>query len=658
MEAQDNAFHSTTKPNWGPNGAFVYTTKPVTPRHADGLVVNFGSTVVGERADVRFAKLNTPDVSHAPNCIVSFITNKSKLLSGTIPEQQTFTGLTIQDGVPRATTSDDFFFAQFAEEVPVDTLAGRQEKHAWELATILFDRIDIPSGVATDKVGEFELRDRKEQLSSFWKKLVHADATAAASNATTLEEKALHYLSGGMTEEACFALLEGQNFRLATLVPQIGGDNTFREFIATQLADWQKLNVLSEFSDEIRAIYELLAGNTSLCSGSNGPGMENKFSEFNISSRFNFDWRRSFGLRLWYGIKSTDDLKEAVQQLVEDLSTGAELINPAPWFVEKKLDMGWTDPSPDSREDILWALLKLHSDQLSEDLETALAPENISGNPMNTRLSFQFVNLFRALELGGVDESSATADALAFTYASGLATSVSNKPHVIHTTIWVLMHISDPQVREQTIRALLDQHAPLLEPPTGQLYKDLIELRVPPRWVHLSKALYAHAVTRDTVAEAQSLIEAGEWKQAHELVCKVIGPAAVIEQDSDQLRELLGALVEQKEGNRLEWNRGAGMFYDYIEMKDLERQRGQRWKELVMRLSKALEGVMGAGLRGRDLTERAALQMMGADVAKLAASGDVLDHGMALRLPLTEDAYLKHSRILAVDYFKAVLGGR
>ncbi|KAF2434423.1 hypothetical protein EJ08DRAFT_646401 [Tothia fuscella] len=638
IDAQDIAFHNTTKPNWGPDGTFVYTTTPVSAHHNDGVVVNFGSSLVGEHADVRFAKISA---SH-------------DLLSRAIAEQQSFTNTTLENGVPRAETSDDFVFAQLSEVVSLETTAGRKEKQVWDLASILFDHTDNRSGVMEPEV--YERFFRKDQLSSFWKKVVHGDATSAASKAATYEEKALHYLSGGMIEEACTALVEGRNFHLASLVAQIGGDSTFREVVRQQLEKWAELNVLAEFNDDVRAIYELLSGNTSICKGRTRHGAENNVSTFSISTRFGLDWRRAFGLWLWYGIKEQEDLTAAVQQFDDELVTGTEKARPIPWFVEKGVDMGWVDPNPESREDILWTLLKLYLGSLAgQDFETALAPENVSGNPMNTRLSFQLLNIFRALEIGDIEGDSAAADALATTFASGLATTVSSDPQNLHTTCWVLMHLSGRQAREQSIRAVLDQHAQLLDAPSGPLFTRLCELRVPPQWMHLSRALYARAVTHDPVAEAQSLIDAGEWKQAHDVVCQVIGPAAVIEQDSDQLRELLGSLVEQKEGNRMEWNKGAGMYYDFVELKDLERQRGQRWKELVVRLGRALEGVMGEGLEGKDLKESAALQIMGATVAQIAATTDVMDKGQALRLPLTEDAYLQHSRALSVDYYRAIL---
>jgi nuclear pore complex protein Nup98-Nup96 len=464
----------------------------------------------------------------------------------------------------------------------------------------------------------------------------------------------LLYLSGGMVEEACCALIDGKNFHLATLVAQIGGDKTFRAAIATQLESWRQLNILSEIDDHIRAIYELLAGNTSICKGQAVAGIENKVASFSFSSRFKLDWRRSFGLRLWYGIEAADDTSVAVKKFLGDLRSNTETAKPVPWFVEKGVEEGWNDPESTTREDVLWSMMRLYTNNASVTLDTVFAPENVSGNPMDVRFSFQLVYLFSARGIGSTATGPAAADDLATTYASCLSASIASNPDALWYACWVLLHLSELQARVQSVRALLDQHAALLDP-EGKVFGELLNLRIPSSWMYLSRALYARAVEQDPVMEAQCLIEAGEWSQAHDVVCRVVGPKAVIEGDSDQLRELLGSLVERPGTNQAVWDKGAGVYYDYIEMKDLERQKGQRWKELVRRLASALKGIMSEGLQGKDLTERAALQIMGRTVANIATSGEVLEKNEGLRLPLTEDAYLAQSKALSLDYFRALL---
>ena len=365
----------------------------------------------------------------------------------TVLEQQSCSDISFDGYVPQATTNDYLDFAQFAEIISLDSVTGRKEQRAWELAHLLFDRLsDVPSTVPESDREEYLLRFRKDKVSNFWKKLVYADVQAHVKKAKSPEERALAYLTGGMIEDACNALLEGKNFRLATLVAQIGGVTTFRHVMATQLESWLQLNVLSEFDDHVRAIYELLASNICVCTGKSGAGPENKVPTFNFASHFKLDWRRSFGLRLWYGIDASADFTDAVRQYAKDLDDGSEQVKPVPWFIEEEVATGWKDPDPLSREDLLWSLLKVHANIDSIDLAAAFAPESVSGNPMDARLSFQLVSLFRAQQVGPILEpSSAASDSLTVTFATDLATLIPTNPKALITTSWVLLHLSDVQ---------------------------------------------------------------------------------------------------------------------------------------------------------------------------------------------------------------------
>lgn len=548
--------------------------------------------------------------------------------------------------------SGEFEFQVFAEKAALNSQSGLEEQRAWELANILFDDLR-PGDVAKD----IEPLLRKQKLSTFWKKLVLADTLAEVSRARSVEEKALLYLSGGMMEEACMVLSDGRNFHLATLVAQIGGNKKFRAANVAQLESWRQLNVLPEIDHPIRAIWELLAGNTNICQGQAVAGIENKVAPFSFSSRFKLDWRRSFGLRLWYGIEAAADASAAIKIYRDDLESNTETVRPVPWFIRSGREEGWNDPESHRREDVLWSMLQLYCDDGSVALDTAFAPENVSGDPMDARLSLQLVSLFSAREIGATASGAAAIDDLATTYASCLSASIASTPEALQYACWALLHLSEPQARVQSIRALLDQHAALLVP-KEQVWNELSnDLRIPHEWMYLSRALYARAIEHDPVMEADSLIQADKWLQAHDVVCRVVGPRAVIEGDADPLRGLLGVLREKSTTYQAVWDRGARVYFDYVELKDLERVKGQDWKKLVRSVATALKGIMSQGLQGKDLTERAALQMMGKTIANIANSGEVLEKNEGLRLPLTEDAYLAQSREMSRNYFRALLAG-
>lgn len=617
----------------------------------EGNFQNVGESIVGEHNDVRFGRFSAAaNVRFLALDFATRPTNVFQLIPETIKEQRFNWSKVLKN--PVAKDSDDFEFHVFAEKVALDTEAGIEEQRAWELANILFDGLQID-----ESARDIEHLFRKQKLSTFWKKLVHEETLAEVSRAKTAEEKALLYLSGGMTEEACMALIDGRNFHLATLVAQIGGDSKFRAANAAQLESWRQLNILPEMDHHIRAIWELLAGNTSICQGQAVAGIENKVASFSFSSRFKLDWRRSFGLRLWYGIEATADASAAIEDFRDDLESNAETARPLPWFVNNRLEEGWNDPELHRREDVLWSMLRLHCDNDSVALDTAFAPENVSGNPMDARLSLQLVSLFSARKIGAATSGAAAIDDLTTTYASCLSAPIPSTPDALPYACWALLHLSDQQARVQSIRTLLDQHAVLLVP-NKQVWTELLnDLRIPKEWMYLSRALYARAIEHDPVMEANCLLKADKWLQAHDVVCRVVGPRAVIEGDADPLRDLLGVLREKSSNHQTAWDKGARVYFDYVELKDLERVKGQDWKKLVRSVAGALKGIMSQGLQGKDLTERAALQIMGKTIANIANSGEVLEKNEGLRLPLTEDAYLAQSREMSRNYFRALLAG-
>ena len=642
LERADHEFHQSFKPNWNANGTLVYATSGSTPALDDGVLVNFKSPLVAEHQDVHFARFATPEDN----------------MPETIPLQFETCDLFFQNGqIPTTVTIDAFDFSNYAEAVTPNTPARIHEQHVWRLTSILFD----------DPRNEADGNFRKQKLIDFWSTLTRIDAETQLQQAQTLEEKAFIYLSCGSVADACAALIESNNIHLATIVAQLPGDTVFRHTMAKQLDAWREINVLSEITDPIRAIYEILAGHVSGSEGKMiGTAPENRIAPLTFTDRFGLTWRQAFGLRLLYGIDEAEDIVAAVSQYSEDLADRRETVRPIPWFVEQGVDMDWTDPQLHEREDVLWGLLKLYGRiGFDEDVRLAhiLAPENVSGNPIDARLSFQLFHLLRAKRIGNTDEAENTtatataadslshtaaaaaaaagslshtsaADSLSRTYAAALEQIASNDLDTLKTTIWVLTHLSTPEEREKTIKRILNLHATMLNPTDHPLTISIPNeasprVLVPREWEFSAKALHARAVEHNHVAEAHWLINAGELKEAHDVVCRIIGPQAVIEGSFDQLREVLGSLVD--DGNRKSqlsnqaWERGGGLFHVYVELLDLEsmhdchRAKSKlNMKGLVRGLAKTLEGIgKENGLKGREMKERIALQIMAAKVADI-----------------------------------------
>ncbi|KAK5020055.1 hypothetical protein LTR60_000881, partial [Cryomyces antarcticus] len=576
MDETEKAWHQSVKPSWTSDGTFVYAMPGNARTMQERVMVNLKGSLVSEGKDIRFAKFVKFD-DHAPRTLV---------------EQRGHTSIEIVDGLPYAHIPDTstnggapFSFADFANLVDTSTAAGAHEQRVWQLASILFDDciVDIPASLPEEERGDLEGRLRKDKLSRFWKTLVEPAAATHVADAKSPEEKALAQLTQNDVWEACGALLDGKDFRLATMLAQLPGNEKLREEVALQIVSWRDLNVLSEVSEPVRALYELLSGNTCVCQGKTSAGNEDRASTFAIAKRFGLDWRRAFGLRLWYGIVPDASLVSAVEQFNDDILDEIEEVVPVPWFVEQGKDMGWTDPDAQERGDLLWGLLKIHAARFSKevdaDLPALLSPATTSGHPLNARLSFQLAHLLHARGIaffsdtytsdnGAVEEEGdETMDAITLSYASQLA----NASEDWTTAIWALLHLSRPRARETAVMDLLCHHAPDIDIDEAPLPSSTFailtkDLQIPESWVFRAKALHAHS-TAEFTAEVHHLLHAHAYDTAHEVFCRTVAPRCVIERDTDTLRELLGGFdgVEDVDG----WNLGGAVYCDYVHLLDL-----------------------------------------------------------------------------------------
>jgi len=488
------------------------------------------------------------------------------------------------------------------------------EKTAWELASILFDDQDPTSyGIPADEKVNYDDRIRKDRLISFWGQLCEDSAKRAVSIAQTAEERAIAHLSAHKIVEACDALVQGKDFRLAILVAQLGGDETMREDLEAQIAAWRDLNVLSEMTEPIRAIYSLLAGNTCVCEGIKKGPTEDRARTFVISERFDLDWKRAFGLRLFYAIFAEEPLEVAVVEFANDLQA-EEGKKPTPWFIEEQsTQTPWQDPNPSQREDILWGLLKLYAASKSAlptpSIAETFAPQNTTGNPLDTRLSFQLYHALTCRFPSAPASAPFQADALAWTFATQLDSAGE--------WLWAmfaLLHLSSRPQRHMAIQSLLAHHAADIDTePTNEHFRTLTEgLKIPADWIYEAKALFARNVEKDHIKEVGYLIKAGDWEEAHEILKTEVGPSAVIEEDWDTLQEILNEFQPGKDSIP-SWGLGGEVYEDYLSL-ITGSATGQKKAESLDRLLGALPTMA----RGRKLgfKEMVAVQEISSVVGK------------------------------------------
>lgn len=376
------------------------------------------------------------------------------------------TEIRLVDGVPLAHLQTNAVQDVFHHQDMNDP-ASIHEKRVWELASILFDGDDSAQSPI-----------RKAKLSTFWTDLVdHASATAIGL-AGTNEEKAVACLAGHRITEACKYLIEGQDFRLATLVPLIGSNDRSRRDMKEQVKAWHDSKMLSEFSEPIRSIYELLSGNVCVCEGMKGVPVEDRMDSFVISKKFGLDWKQAFGLRLWYAVSQHDDLSAAVDMFQEDIDQDRE-DTPQPWYLEQGIKPLWFDYESHHRQDLLWGLLQLYSGK-DVDLESVLRPENSQLSPLDFRVCWQLgLALSATGKVSYGEKGLEKADAATLAYAAQLTSA----GEWLGAT-FVLLHLTQAPARQKAIQEHLCRHAGLIGYESSSNFSLLTEkFKIPATWV-------------------------------------------------------------------------------------------------------------------------------------------------------------------------------
>lgn len=481
--------------------------------------------------------------------------------------------------------------------------ANVNEKRVWELASILFN--DLPSA----NPGEPEHTARKQKLSQFWTDLVEPASTTNIGLAGSSEEKAVASLAGHRTTEACKFLLDGKNFRLGTLVPLIGTSDTAKKDMREQLMAWHDSKMLSEFSEAIRTIYELLSGNVCVCEGMKNVPVEDRMESFVISKKFGLDWRQAFGLRLWYAISQHDSAALAILKFKDDINQDREEL-PRPWYHEHGLRPVWNDADEETRQDLLWGLLQLYADK-NADLEAILRPENSQLSPLNMRLSWQLGQaLVSTGQVSFGNNGDEKADAATLAYAAQLTAAGEWLE-----AIFVLLHLRNSSARMKAVQEHLCRHAGMIGPDTGTTFTLLTEkFQIPASWLWEALALYMRSVKKDASAEVHCLLRAGEFVEAHRVLVQQVAPHAVIERDYATLSSLLSQFQPRAEMIP-EWAQG-GEIYNYFLTLVQHRGKGETAPSALLEKLLAGLNVMNENVGETEVVRYAAVSDMADDTAR------------------------------------------
>ncbi|POS85913.1 hypothetical protein EPUL_002226 [Erysiphe pulchra] len=588
---KESLFHNSMKPRWGPDGTLIYAA-PLLGKGSqikNDLLVGLRREIVSEHRDVRFAKFS------------------NEASTDLLKKHKEITVIDDTNHVPQAVLSENLGFTDF-----FDDNAPNYEKLVWQLASILWDPIDVPKELC--EMPHIESRIRKSNLSKFWEKIVDDASSRQVALARSHEEKAIACLSGHKIDDACTNLVSAGNMRLSTLIALIGSKDSIKSDMQAQLDAWRKSQMLSEMTQSIRALYELLAGNVCVCDEVKGPP-EDRVESFSISKRFGLNWRQAFGLRLWYAIAVDEPIEIAVECFANDLSTSKEESWPSPWYIEQKVPELWQDPCANERQDLLWGILKLSTFEDS-DLEDVLRPENSQLSPMDIRLSWQLSQAI--LSLGSIkftSDDDIKSDQTTLSFASQLV----NEGNWLDAT-FVLLHLSSPVARLMAIKDNLGRNAGHIGTVNCPNFKTLTQnFKIPAAWIWEAKALYKRSVEKDPRSEVECLIKAGSFNEAHQTFSRMVAPKAIVELDYKSLSTLLKDF-EGKDKIIGDWPYGGGLYGDFLTL--VESQEKSSYPEDDLVLERLLYGLPSVAEESRhpNFIESVAVQSMSDVVAKTVLS--------------------------------------
>lgn len=199
----------------------------------------------------------------------------------------------------------------------------------------------------------------------------------------TPADAAFTHLTGYQVSEACSAAADGGYLKLSTLISQAGGDDLYKNDIIAQLDIWKNEKLAPGSNPglgnrqnglvgrSVWRVYNLLGGLLT------SEAQEGKSEE---SPCTGLDWKRTFGLCLWYGTSVDSSVADAVNVYEHILSQSAkspsnQIAQPIPkWAINRKslfpaslassrLGLFTSSLSIDQPpDDPLFALIKLFAD--------------------------------------------------------------------------------------------------------------------------------------------------------------------------------------------------------------------------------------------------------------------------------------------------------
>ncbi|OLL22035.1 Nucleoporin nup189 [Neolecta irregularis DAH-3] len=536
--------HRCLKPRWGNRFALV-TLNPLYP-------------------------ISTTARSKQTEVTIQNIKCENEVIATALDVQLQHSIISNESGVPAAFPNDTLNFRIFSEIFNTEALTSIHEHRTWSLAQILFDDVvpNLPDDISQVTRSTVITSLRKESLSEWLQEGSRKRIDEELAQTAESGRRIFTHLTGNRIEEACLEASKSKDFRLGILLALAGSDDLVQEDLYNQIEDWRAKGIFSHISESHRLVYGLLSGNfLEFVMGSRD--LEDFAPELAILK--GLDWERAFALHLWYSDPDDgpiewvtnifaknfrhheSDAKPRLLSSNEYHKNKDVVEKPWAWYLLSDSSLSanpWK--TLDKIFDIKYHLLLLQANR-RHTLEQVLLPRTCTSSPLDTRMSWHFYSILSHVKkVGDFSDREEIPDDLRAVDEQAMGTSVRANQLTLdyawqleglglwEWAIFILLHLETENTREQAIRDILGRNIEtFINANDPQLLSLLTErMSIPKAWLLEAKALrarYLHLYWD----EADNLIEAGAWKEAHHTVMNRIGPNAVIEMNLGDLKDLL-----------------------------------------------------------------------------------------------------------------------
>lgn len=390
-------------------------------------------------------------------------------------------------------------------------------------------------------------------------------------------------LTGNRIAHASRLAMENRDFMLSTLISQAVSETGMQDYVHTQLREWQKSGANDFISSQRLRILELICGESVDCENDKDQAQDNE----------KLDWKRLFGVQLWYRTKPHQLISDAIQIFEDDNFD----VRAHPAHVEEIVLNKHVAPRGMShqhmlqqRRDICYHVIKLFCDNC-HSLRSTLDPLTASYDMLDYRLSWHLYQVFKALHLFSEEISHEIHMNFAFQL---------QQAGLWHWAVYVLTHLEIP---EERLGVMMTDHDSVSEPITQRKYptqivnrfhaikesaiKEVIRrhisideneddvarvkflvdnLHIPNKWIQEAKAMRA-SLTSDHIKHFHYRIGAEQYQEAHRIIMTQVAPNLIL---SERLTELKDALMQlsRHKASIPEWDSSGNVYLEFIKLRE------------------------------------------------------------------------------------------